>query len=169
MNLTTHSDEPGNNAVTQPQAPYPYGCLDLSPFNLDGDSPLTAPPDTCDSIRKKKNATVGKRYKPKPAGNQYRRRRANLRKLGFSSYREYLKSDMWTAIRERVFAYYGRACKRCGGYATQVHHKKYVMKAMTGENLGLLVPLCARCHEFCEWDGNRKVMSSGANARIRKR
>jgi hypothetical protein len=106
-------------------------------------------------------------YRPKPAGNQYRRRAKNLKKLGFQNYREYLASEMWASIRARIFAYHGRSCKRCGGFATQIHHKEYTMKAMTGENRGLLVPLCGPCHEFCEWDGNRKVMPSGANARIK--
>ncbi len=54
-----------------------------------------------------------------------------------------------------------------GGRAWQVHHCKYVMKAMDGTNLGLLVSLCGPCHTFCEWDGDRKTMPSGANGRIK--
>ncbi len=108
------------------------------------------------------------RYKPKAAGNQYRRRARNLEKLGFSSYREYLASDLWREIRLRVLKRDGFVCQRCKGRATQVHHRKYVMKAMDGTNIGLLTSLCADCHKFCEWDGDRKTMPSGANGRIKK-
>jgi hypothetical protein len=108
-------------------------------------------------------------YKPGPPGSQYRRRAVNLAKLGFASYAAYLRSDLWRKIRMRVLAKHRHVCKRCKGRATQVHHRKYVMKAMTGENLGLLIPLCGPCHEFCEWDGNRKTMPGGANGRVETR
>lgn len=100
-------------------------------------------------------------------GNQYLRRSVNLRKLGFETYSEYLQSDLWKSIRQWVLKRDRYICRRCKGRAWQVHHKKYVMKAMNGTNLGLLVSLCGDCHKFCEWDGNRKVMPSRANHRIK--
>ncbi len=107
-------------------------------------------------------------YKPKAAGNQYRRRASNLRRMGFSSYQAYLASDLWKEIRRRVLERDGWTCKRCRGRATQVHHRSYVTKALDGTNIGLLTSVCRPCHEFCEFEDGRKAMPSKANARLRR-
>jgi 5-methylcytosine-specific restriction endonuclease McrA len=99
----------------------------------------------------------------------YVRRQRNLEKLGFRTYSEYLASDLWKAIRSRVLQRDNGICRRCKGRAWQVHHRKYVMKAMDGTNIGLLVSVCGPCHEFMEWDGERKTGITGANHRIKVR
>lgn len=110
-------------------------------------------------------AIMPKRNKP---GNQYRVRRKSLEALGFADYREYLASPLWAAIRQRVFKIRGKRCVGCRCAATQVHHKKYTLCVMSGEDLRQLVPMCGDCHKLIEWDGDRKVMPSGANARLNR-
>jgi 5-methylcytosine-specific restriction endonuclease McrA len=40
-------------------------------------------------------------------------------------YPEYLKSKLWGKIKRRVFKRDGKLCRRCGGRATEVHHRSY--------------------------------------------
>lgn len=77
-------------------------------------------------------------------------RAASLAALGFSSYSQYLASDLWSGIRTRVL---DRAvCAVCGRLPGQVHHLRYDAETMTGRDVTGLLPICYRCHrrvEFC--------------------
>lgn len=110
----------------------------------------------------------GGKYKPSPKGNQYRRRARNLVRLGFATYAEYLASDLWASIRTRVLTRDRYICRRCGGRAWQVHHRRYVMKAMDGTNLGLLISVCGDCHQRAEMRNGKKTSLSMANHLLKK-
>ncbi len=109
------------------------------------------------------------KYQPKPKWNQQNRRAGNLTRMGFANYAEYLTSDLWASVRKAVLERDKWMCKACGCRATQVHHRRYVTKALTGENLGLLSSLCAACHRHIEWDGTKKMTIGGANRRLNER
>ena len=51
----------------------------------------------------------------------------------------------WKRTREQVFALYGRACWRCGAYATTVDHVTPRVLG-GGHELANLRPCCARCN-----------------------
>jgi 5-methylcytosine-specific restriction endonuclease McrA len=51
----------------------------------------------------------------------------------------------WRKTREQVFRTYGRACWRCGNYATTVDHVVPVILG-GGHDLPNLRPACARCN-----------------------
>ena len=51
----------------------------------------------------------------------------------------------WRKIRERVFAAYGRACWRCGAWASTVDHVQPVILGGT-HDLSNLRPACTRCN-----------------------
>lgn len=81
----------------------------------------------------------------------YEERDEILRSMGFDSYADYLKSDLWKGIRSRVIkAGYGR-CVRCSGTARQVHHKEYSHAILAGHDIKPLVAVCRDCHEYCEF------------------
>jgi hypothetical protein len=128
-----------------------------------------------DKSKKKRNrkniARVKRRDRKKvinsdslPPANSGRRTRTYggrlglLRSIGFSSYNQYLASDLWAGIRQRVFDRYGRSCKVCGGSATQVHHLWYSRWCLLGEEISPLVPLCRTCHYQVEFtpDGQKR-------------
>ena len=68
-------------------------------------------------------------------------------KLGFNSYADYLKSDSWKEIKDKVFLYHGRKCFFCGWDGMLVvHHIRYTRKAFSGF-VRDLIPLCHPCHE----------------------
>ena len=81
-----------------------------------------------------------------------------LKAIGFNSYKEYLKSDLWKSIRENVFDVKGKMCaaKDCTAPATQIHHTRYKMEELGGRNLRHLHPLCRDCHYKIEFDGKKK-------------
>lgn len=68
-----------------------------------------------------------------------------LRKLGFESYRDYLKSDHWARKRDE----YRRSglpqwCIGCNDKRFQLHHRSYTR--LGAERLTDLIPLCRDCH-----------------------
>ena len=81
-------------------------------------------------------------------------------KIGFKSYKGYLKSSMWKVIREMVLNRDQCGCFCCGRNATQVHHCDYHIKTMLGVTLGGLRSLCPSCHQEIEFDlaGNKREL-----------
>lgn len=79
--------------------------------------------------------------------NPYEFRADSLRTLGFASYRDYLKSDLWISIKARAIRAARNKCARCGsGERLQVHHRTYDLKTMAGGTLDGLTVACRRCH-----------------------
>jgi len=83
-----------------------------------------------------------------------------LLKMGFSSYKEYLGSDLWKAIRSRALSTKGNYCFRCGRFTCLVHHTNYSPEVLRGETLKGLVPVCTECHRAIEFDkdGNKRTL-----------
>ena len=72
-----------------------------------------------------------------------------LRSFGYRTYKQYLKSDDWAAIRSQVFAEYDE-CICCHSKPQVVHHVKYDSGTLLGLHRLHLAPLCHQCHELME-------------------
>lgn len=93
-----------------------------------------------------------------PSRIPYDKRDAILKRLGFLSYRDYLNSKDWKAIRIAVLATTD-ACEICRcAKASQVHHLAYNRAALTGRDRTKLVALCGECHRRVEFrqDGGKR-------------
>lgn len=82
-----------------------------------------------------------------------RERADSLRRLGFVSYKQYLASDLWKSIRQRVLDRDGGKCVRCQKPAKTVHHPHYSYDVMRGERIEALTSACGGCHESCGHSG----------------
>lgn len=69
----------------------------------------------------------------------------SLKELGFRTYSEYLKSDLWKQARAE-FLERNPDCVRCGNEATQVHHVRYNIRTLKGIQTHNLVSCCSTCH-----------------------
>jgi hypothetical protein len=101
----------------------------------------------------------------------YAARDRELRRLGFGSYRDYLASDLWKGIRQRILARHPR-CFLCGDTAEQVHHGSYKRAALTGKDLRTLFSLCRACHESIEFrpsDGAKLNLGQAMSRMMRAR
>lgn len=104
------------------------------------------------------------------SGKSYQSRAWFMKKLGFSSYREYLESALWAEIRKRVFEVKGRRCWLCGRPATQAHHTRYHEADLTGRKLKHIHPICGPCHKEVEFmDGEKQTVAGAKKAFKRKR
>jgi len=83
----------------------------------------------------------------------YESRNILLRKMGYSSYSEYLKSPVWKSIRLAVLRRDRWLCQVCGKGAFQVHHLCYNRGVLLGKDLGSLRSLCRDCHLAVEFTG----------------
>jgi 5-methylcytosine-specific restriction endonuclease McrA len=63
-------------------------------------------------------------------------------------YEAYLSSGPWKKIRRRVLRIANWRCAGCGGEATEVHHRDYRPRVMSGDDITPLVALCTDCHKF---------------------
>lgn len=91
-------------------------------------------------------------------------RKQSLLEMGFTSYRQYLDSDLWKGIRERVLKRDRGCCRRCGGHATQVHHTHYWREVLEGRDDSYLVAICRGCHKAIEFKhGEKRPMSQVVN------
>lgn len=84
----------------------------------------------------------------------YAERQEVLQRLGFDTYRAYLRSELWSSIRDSVFERRGRKCWICHrkGKATQVHHLHYTAENLSGASTSGMRPVCAICHREIEVD-----------------
>jgi len=82
-------------------------------------------------------------------------------------YAEYLRSEKWKAIKERVLRRDCGFCLACAQIATTVHHRSYDDDVMNGRRDGALVSLCQSCHTKIEFraDGTKASLEE-ANARL---
>jgi hypothetical protein len=104
----------------------------------------------------REKARKPKYYRNRNRGD-YLGRAIVLKELGFSTYREYLQSDLWKSIRKRVCKIKGDACFLCGNKATELHHNSYRYKDLVGKRLRYINPICHSCHGKIEFDDGEKV------------
>jgi 5-methylcytosine-specific restriction endonuclease McrA len=87
---------------------------------------------------------------------------------GISSYEDYLRSDLWKSIRTKVLTRANFECACCSRRATQVHHRDYRPRVLSGQDLSPLIPLCAECHNIVDkhngkareiWQDKERVLS----------
>lgn len=103
------------------------------------------------------------------SGTSYQSRNAVLRTLGFRNYGEYLQSELWRKVRDKVFAIKGKACYLCGGRAWQVHHNRYHKNDLTGKRVRFINPICGDCHHEIEFSDGEKVDLRDAAKAFKKR
>ena len=78
--------------------------------------------------------------------NELYRDYENREILGSMSYAEYLQSDAWKALRDKVLKRASGVCEGCGtAKAVQAHHLRYAH--IGHEFLWELVAVCLACHE----------------------
>lgn len=82
---------------------------------------------------------------------------ALLASMGFSSYADYLKSDLWFSIRARVLQKDHYSCRLCGCKATQVHHNLYRRRELYGQSLKGMFAVCDKCHHRVEFKNGKKL------------
>jgi hypothetical protein len=70
-------------------------------------------------------------------------------------YENYLRTVLWTAIRDWVVESQSGKCAICDHKATEVHHHDYDEDTMLGLRSSGLVGLCAQCHKRIEFDEAR--------------
>jgi hypothetical protein len=82
---------------------------------------------------------------------RYKRRRRRsefdwqLRRLGFRSYRAYLRSEHWSSVKSRYHkSKKSKVCAGCGHDKYQLHHNTY--ERLGRERLSDFTPLCDTCH-----------------------
>lgn len=96
----------------------------------------------------------------------YEKRDRVLKLLGYSSYTEYLESELWAKIRAKVLNSNNGKCRLCRDPATVVHHRNY--KPITMKGVGWkksLIPLCNKCHYRLEFDGDVKTPGANVDAK----
>lgn len=59
---------------------------------------------------------------------------------------EYLTGTLWKSIRERVLKDASHKCACCPAKATEVHHRDYRPRVLSGDDISPLVALCRKCH-----------------------
>lgn len=94
--------------------------------------------------------------------------RVKLRKLGYTSYRDYLASDHWRALR-RAYCEAGlpQCCLACGSPWFQLHHRTYTR--LGREQLGDLLPLCGDCHtKVHEYERTHRTTIQATHKILRK-
>ena len=108
--------------------------------------------------------SIRKEIRSEQARRQYRERNRILRALGFNSYSEYLGSEMWAQVKQKVWRE-GAKCVVCAGVATELHHRRYCKCDLEGLVTKHIVPICRDCHQRIEFLGGQKI----GPAQVRKR
>ena len=83
----------------------------------------------------------------------YGQRDIQLEYIGFKSYKEYLKSDMWEAIRSKKICEQ-KKCLLCNHSVKDnlvIHHYDYDRDTLEGKSLDALIVLCKKCHASIEF------------------
>lgn len=101
------------------------------------------------------------------AVSTYAARDRLLRRLGWASYAEYLRSPTWRVIRAAVLEF-RPGCALCGAPAEAVHHHAYTAENLTGESAAGLFPLCAAHHHACEFGTGGKLPLAEVRARFNR-
>lgn len=83
-----------------------------------------------------------------------------------SGYEAYLISDTWRRISRKIKAEAGHKCACCPNKATQVHHRCYRPRVLSGKDTSLLIALCATCHKAVDFDEHGRVREAHAKERM---
>jgi hypothetical protein len=89
---------------------------------------------------------------PEDVRKHYRERDKLIRSLGFPSYKAYLSSMFWRALRAEHLRI-NESCVVCESPAEQVHHMSYTKAALDGTDPKQLASVCAGHHRAIEFDG----------------
>jgi hypothetical protein len=74
-----------------------------------------------------------------------RNKKENISELKKMPYKEYLKTNHWLNLKEKIHEKYYDQCVECGSAERlQVHHKTYIRRGH--EKLKDLILLCEKCH-----------------------
>jgi 5-methylcytosine-specific restriction endonuclease McrA len=65
-------------------------------------------------------------------------------------YEAYRKTSTWRAIRKRALAAADYECACCPSRATEVHHRDYRPRVLSGDEISPLVAICRKCHDRIE-------------------
>lgn len=84
----------------------------------------------------------------------YTLRNRLLCSLGYSSYDDYLESELWAEIKDAVLDRDRWRCRVCDAQATAVHHTDYNRETLLGDSFDGLVSICHGCHAKIELDRN---------------
>lgn len=91
---------------------------------------------------------------------QYGQRNRLLRELGIGpTYADYLASDLWKGIRQRVLGRDEYRCQICAEKASAVHHQRYRKGNLLGLSLSHMFAICEKCHKAIEFDKDGKKQS----------
>jgi hypothetical protein len=80
-------------------------------------------------------------------------------------YQDYLESKCWRAISDAVKKEAGYKCACCPKKATDVHHRCYRPRVLSGEDTSLLIALCRDCHKKVDFDERGKVRDAASKER----
>jgi hypothetical protein len=101
--------------------------------------------------------------------NGYEIRANALKELGFRDYNEYLKSRVWSGIRQQVTARCERRCEAClTPGVEEFHHLRYDKAVLDGSDISGILALCSFCHDHAEFKEGHKVDLVEANQRLRE-
>ncbi len=95
-------------------------------------------------------------------------RNQSLKNIGYDSYKDYLKSSLWKDIRKKVFKNKGKICILCQtNKATTIHHRRYSVIDLMGDDLTFLEPVCNECHDWLEFSiGGDKLNLIDTNKKL---
>lgn len=88
--------------------------------------------------------------------SRYEVRQKALEAIGFVSYKAYLASETWQAVKGRILERDG-CCKACRNPAYTAHHITYSEAVLLGNDDSQLVAICKGCHRFVEFHNDKKL------------
>jgi hypothetical protein len=100
----------------------------------------------------------------------YIRRNKLLKRLGFTSYKAYLATDLWKRIRDSHLKSHP-LCFGCGRTAKTVHHGQYTPANLLGHTSEHLYSICHGCHERIEFHHRtgRKLTPKAATKQLKRK
>jgi len=87
----------------------------------------------------------------------YDRRNNRLSELGYLNYQDYLKSDDWKQLKNKILLDNEKCWCCLIRKSYTLHHTDYSFETLLGLRLGALIPICEHCHKHIEFDddGNK--------------
>lgn len=136
-----------------------YATFDVKEIRVPGDEPPSDPLDELRAALSKEIETQTNNVSPS-AIIATSVEHGGLENIQAVDYADYLKSPLWRKIKRRVLKRDRKACRRCGGKATRVHHRSYADVVLAGNDDEQLTSICEGCHNFIHFDDNGYKRSS---------